>query len=163
MPFGYEMQTGGKTYLLFTFKLPSNFTISKVELQVQHCPITWTENGKTKATGYTRNIKMYKGTNSSWKYTIDAGSYTFGIPAHSTEVKDSGGTNNVLGANGWSGSDSGVTKTTKTIPNSNISTTDENIFILESTIASSASGTNIYSYTGAAAASIDIYGYTKLS
>jgi hypothetical protein len=40
MPFGYEMQTGGKTYLLFTFKLPSNFTISKVELQVQHCPIT---------------------------------------------------------------------------------------------------------------------------
>lgn len=64
----------------FAFKLPTNFVVTSAKVYLSHSPTVFSYNyGSSSITGYSRNLKLYKGnpTNLKMHFSLDASmSYT---------------------------------------------------------------------------------------
>ena len=142
--------------LVFSFDLPDGFTISSAKIHLFHVPIVWTGI----ATGYSRVLKLYKGSslsNLKITYDVNYGSiYTSG--ATMTEVSGA------LGTNGFTGSSTAMTSYTSIELKNQISTTGTNYFVIKDSDSNVySSNADIFGRTGGVFAYLEILGYKSIS
>ena len=141
--------------LIFSFDLPDGFTISEAKIHLFHVPIVWT--GIT--TGYSRNLKAYKGSNLNdlkITYDVNYGSI-FTTGATQTEIP------NAFGENGFTGTNNSMTNASSIDIKDYISTTGTNyIVIKDSNTQVYTDNANIFGRTGGVFAYLEILGYKSL-
>ena len=137
--------------MMFTFRLPDNFTIKSAKILLLHAPISWVNFESNPITGYSRNLKLYK--LSSFNLTYNQG--TGGIYSNSvgTEIP------NAFGANGFTGSSSTATYATSIDITSQISKTGLNQLFIRTSDGMQTSNATIFGRTGGVTGYLEIIGF----
>ena len=144
-----------KNEMIFSFDLPDGFTISEAKIHLFHVPIVW----KGITTGYSRNLKLYKGSdlnNLKISYDMNYGSIST-TGATQTEIE------NAFGSNGFTGTNNSMTSVTSIDIKDYISTSDTNYLIIKDSGTSVYSdNANIFGRTGGVFAYLEILGYKSM-
>lgn len=100
--FSYTGMGAQKDKLMFSFNIPSTFTVESAKILLQHCPIQYSGE-YTNTTGYSRNLRLYKTDLSSYKQTLQVELYVLGETGNGyIEIPKS------IGENGFNPSSYGV-------------------------------------------------------
>ena len=152
-----------KDSLNFEFTIPKGFVIKSAYITLNHMPVKYTEEGTTKYTGYSRNLKLYRSTaHSSGKIRYE---YAYNFIRYNnitfSEIKSA------FGSSGFTGSSSAY-KTKKSIDLKSYikrsSTADTyNILKVETGNSTVSTKAAMYQQTGAVNGTLVIIGYTKFN
>lgn len=152
-----------KDSLNFEFTIPKGFVIKSAYITLNHMPVKYTEEGTTKYTGYSRNLKLYRSTaHSSGKIRYE---YAYNFIRYNnitfSEIKSA------FGSSGFTGSSSAY-KTKKSIDLKSYikrsSTADTyNILKVETGNGAVSTKAAMYQQTGAVNGTLVIIGYTKFN
>lgn len=144
--------------MIFSFRLPPNFTIQSANIYLSHAPINWIVDNTT-ITGYSRNLELYKGQNiESLKITYDV----------LNSIIDTGGVTvdkiyDVLGTNGFSGNATKVISTKSAELKDYIDTNNDNYFIIkDSNETVYTTNNDIFGRTGGVFGYLEIIGYSQV-
>ena len=150
--------------LVFSFDLPDGFTVAEAKIHLFHIPLIW-ELYDTTFTGYSRDLKIYKGTNlSNMKMHYNMG-YAYGSMYMTgqtlTEISNGWGSSY---PNGWTGSSSSMTSVSSIDIKNYINTTGANYIVIRDSYNTVVSGNNeILGRTGGVFAYLEILGYKSIS
>lgn len=152
-----------KDSLNFEFTIPKGFVIKNAYIILNHMPVSYTEEGTAKYTGYSRNLKLYRSTSHSKGKIRFEYAYNFIRYNNITfsEIK------NAFGSSGFTGSSSAY-KTKKSINLKSYikrsSTADTyNILKVETGNGAVSTKAAMYQQTGAVNGTLVIMGYSKFS
>lgn len=141
--------------LVFSFDLPNKFTPISAKIKLFHAPLLWDNIESYTVTGYSRNLKLYKGTNiSNLKIKLSPGGYIYSSGITLSEIS------NALGSNGFTGSGSQVTSVESIDLTNQINSDGANYFVIkDSENKLYTDNLNIFGRTGGVFGYIEILGY----
>lgn len=155
---GGDTKDTQRNEMIFSFKLPPNFTIQSAKIYLSHAPINWNISG-TSITGYSRNLELYKGQNiESLKINYDV----------ANSIINTGGVTvdkiyDVLGTNGFSGNATKVISTKSAELKDYIDTNNDNYFIIkDSNETVYTTNNDIFGRTGGVFGYLEIIGYSQV-
>lgn len=163
MPLGFEAisSVGSQYYQILDFTIPDNFKVQKAYIYLRHTPLVskgYFNGGMNieTITGYSRNINAYICSDNSFYRTLYQGI------GEKPEINGNyNKINNCFGANGFTGSSSGLTQT-KSIDISNYFSNSGTYSIkLQCDCQTPVGLENIYANTGCVLAQLYIFGYTS--
>ena len=154
-PLYYSGANNMNDSLEFDFDIPSDFTILKAFIKLEHIPTKNIVSDTSTITGYCRNLKLYKATNVTngflsvnWLYMTSNYNMSF------EEVSSA------FGTNGFTGSGSGYTYLQSTELKTHIKS-GNNIFKIQT--SDSYNQNEIYVRNGSVRATLYVYGYTNIN
>ena len=148
--------------LVFSFDLPDGFTVSEAKIHLFHAPIPWTLYDLSTLTGYSRDLKIYKGTNLN-NLKINFNMYSNSIYASGvtlTEISNGWGSSY---PNGWTGSNNTMTNVSSIDIKNYINTTGANYIVIKESNNTVVSNNEIFARTGGVFAYLEILGYKSIS
>ena len=162
MPLGFDAYSGSgvKQAQMIDFIIPDTFKVQKAFIYLRHTPLInkgYFDGGMTEQTytGYSRNINAYLCNDGSFSRTVH---YEGGLPQINGNYYK---INNCFGANGFTGSSSGLTQA-NSIDISNLISTPKTYSIkLQSDYGTPIGSQAIYEATGCVLAQLYIFGYTS--
>ena len=137
--------------MMFTFKLPTNFTIKSAKIYILHAPIKWVGVDDGDITGYSRHLKLYKLSNFNLTYNQGNG----GIYSNSTGSEIT----NAFGANGFDGNSSSASYAVSNDITSQISKTALNQLYIRTSDGMQTSNKEIFARSGGVTGYLEIIGY----
>ena len=162
MPLGFEAysNSGIKNAQVFDFVIPNTFKVKKAFIYLRHVPLTnkgYFSGGMTEDsyTGYSRNVNAYLCSDNSFSRSLN---YDGGFPEINGNYNK---INNCFGANGFTGSSSGLTEATSIDISNLISTPKTYSIKIQSDYATPTGSQAIYQATGCILAQLYIFGYTS--
>lgn len=143
-----------KDWLSIEFEIPEDFVITSAKIILSHSPVNYT--GFTSATGYSRNLKLFKSSNGlSQPITLNDEYYVFeNSDAGYSEIAGAFGSNGFTG-NSYSGSSA------TSIELKDYISTGFNKFKIQSMAGTPSTYQQCYQYSGACMATLYITGYTN--
>lgn len=164
LPMGYSMygeNLFNKDALVFEFTIPKNFYVKNAFITIQHMPVEYREMGNLKYVGYSRNLKLYKGSNFiNGIAQFDMGYYTLNNKYIAYNEIES-----AFGDDGFTGSDTEYTKQKSIDIKEYITTSKEedtfNIFKIETGNNLITTMEDKFTHSGSCKATLIIQGYTS--
>lgn len=142
----------------FAFKLPENYVVQSAKIYLSHAPTIFTYGENQSITGYSRNLKLYKGnpTNLKMHFNMNSSmSYTEG--ASFSEIY------NAFGSDGFTGNASNTTNIQSIDIKDYIDTDKENFLsIYDGNYTTYTTNEDIFSNTGSVFAYLEIIGYSQI-
>lgn len=158
LPMGYSISGAGytKDSLVFEFTMPSNLTITSAVVTINHIPVKYYDSGVFDRTGYSRALKLYKGTGFTGGYMTLDGDYALTtIDNYGTYTEIS----SAFGSGGFTGSSTGYT-TSNSIDIKSSLVSGYNLLRIQTGNALVTTGNALREQTGACNAVLTITGYT---
>lgn len=155
---GGDTKDTQRNEMIFSFKLPQNFTIQSAKIYLSHAPINWNIGG-TNITGYSRNLELYKGQNiEKLKINYDVVNSVINTGGVTTEkIYD------VFGENGFSGNATTTVSTRSTELKDYIDADKDNYFIIkDSNETAYTTNNDIFGRTGGVFGYLEIIGYSQV-
>lgn len=155
---GGDTKDTQRNEMIFSFKLPQNFTIQSAKIYLSHAPINWNISG-TSITGYSRNLELYKGQNiEKLKINYDVVNSIINTGGVTTDkIYD------VLGTNGFSGNATTTVSTKSAELKDYIDTDKDNYFIIkDSNETAYTTNNDIFGRTGGVFGYLEIIGYSQI-
>ena len=155
---GGDTKDTQRNEMIFSFKLPQNFTIQSAKIYLSHVPIVWNISG-TSITGYSRNLELYKGQNiEKLKINYDVVNSIINTGGVTTDkIYD------VLGTNGFSGNATTTVSTRSTELKDYIDVDKDNYFIIkDSNETAYTTNNDIFGRTGGVFGYLEIIGYSQV-
>lgn len=142
----------------FAFKLPTNYVVQSAKIYLSHAPTVFTYGENQTVTGYSRNLKLYKGnpTNLKMHFNMNSSmSYTEG--ASYSEIY------NAFGSDGFTGDANKTTNIQSIDIKEYIDTNKENFLsIYDGNYTTYTNNEDIFSHTGSVFAYLEIIGYSQI-
>ena len=155
---GGDTKDTQRNEMIFSFKLPQNFTIQSAKIYLSHAPINWNISG-TSITGYSRNLELYKGQNiEKLKINYDVVNSIINTGGVTTDkIYD------VLGTNGFSGNATTTVSTKSAELKDYIDVDKDNYFIIkDSNETAYTTNNDIFGRTGGVFGYLEIIGYSQV-
>ena len=155
---GGDTKDTQRNEMIFSFKLPQNFTIQSAKIYLSHAPINWNISG-TSITGYSRNLELYKGQNiEKLKINYDVVNSIINTGGVTTDkIYD------VLGTNGFSGNATTTVSTKSAELKDYIDADKDNYFIIkDSNETAYTTNNDIFGRTGGVFGYLEIIGYSQV-
>lgn len=155
---GGDTKDTQRNEMIFSFKLPQNFTIQSAKIYLSHAPINWNISG-TSITGYSRNLELYKGQNiEKLKINYDVVNSIINTGGVTTDkIYD------VLGTNGFSGNATTTVSTKSAELKDYIDIDKDNYFIIkDSNETAYTTNNDIFGRTGGVFGYLEIIGYSQV-
>lgn len=155
---GGDTKDTQRNEMIFSFKLPQNFTIQSAKIYLSHAPINWNISG-TSITGYSRNLELYKGQNiEKLKINYDVVNSIINTGGVTTDkIYD------VFGENGFSGNATTTVSTRSTELKDYIDVDKDNYFIIkDSNETAYTTNNDIFGRTGGVFGYLEIIGYSQV-
>ena len=155
---GGDTKDTQRNEMIFSFKLPQNFTIQSAKIYLSHAPIVWNIGG-TSITGYSRNLELYKGQNiEKLKINYDVANSIINTGGVTTDkIYD------VLGTNGFSGNATTTVSTKSAELKDYIDVDKDNYFIIkDSNETAYTTNNDIFGRTGGVFGYLEIIGYSQV-
>ena len=153
---GGDSQVSAQTNeLVFSFDLPNKFTPISAKIKLFHAPLLWDNVENNTITGYSRNLKLYKGNDiTNLKIKLSPGGYIYSSGITLSEIS------NALGLNGFTGSAGQVTSIESIDLTNQINSNGANYFVIkDSENVLYTDNLNIFGRTGGVFGYIEILGY----
>lgn len=162
MPLGFEpiSGVGSKNYQILDFVIPDSFKVQKAYIYIRHTPLVskgYFSGGMNEETytGYSRNVNAYICTDNSFYRTLHYNENPPEINGNYNKI------DNCFGANGFTGSSSGLTQANSIDISNYISNPGTYSIKLQSDYGTPSGSQAIYESTGCVLAQLYIFGYTS--